>query len=543
MKRERSLLKAVVASFVAVVLLVSVSIIKAQTNSDISTYFATAPVISDIKPDSMTVEWGSYPNLNKTTHYQVQINNMLYGTSTRFNRYELTKMTPGRTAKVAITTYHEGKIAGVSSATTVLMPPDPPKGITGYNVGSASVGLIWRKTISATEYRVYEYPNVLLASVDGASNSVYLTGLNPGASMTFIVTAVNSGGESYMSSKISVQLLPPPPVMSVKSDEIGASWFILHWTPVEKAISYTVLVNDEEKATVDANTLEYRVDSLATGTSVSVKMKAVNETGGSEFSEPIIIELLPDTPILSLVTVSSFSCTLRWSAANGAQYYKLYQSSKWAIGNYQSTVFSVTLTDGITPGTVASYTIKAVNGAGESDFSNSVVATFTSVSSEATLLALKPDYMANGIPELRRIAEQYRGSPLVVVQFPKALKNPELALEAGYLNELASDPTMKDVRFLVIFSSEVPSVSSFKSKNIRWMKTKKRKALNISQKIPVVCFYNSDGWLQKVTRVSMIILTESDIYKWLPEVFESGKRLENLYREEIEKFNELHDLK
>ena len=528
-----------VISLIFVTILMYVGIASAQTSSDIAFYFATPPSISDLKPDSMTVTWHSFPNFNQTTHYQVQINNQLYGASTKFERKLLKGLVPGRTAKISVVTYHEGKIAGISSPTIILMPPDVPQGVTAYKVGSASLGLIWNKSISANKYKIYEYPNTLLATVDGASNSVFLSGLTPGASLTFVVTALNYSGESYMSSQLSVQLLPPPPSMSVKASEIGQSWFVLHWTPVEEAVGYKIFVNDEEKAEVDAQTLKYRLDGLATGTAVSVKMKAVNNTGISEISEPIIVQLIPDTPVLSLVTVSSYSCTLRWSAANGTNYYKIYEDNQWAIANLPATTLSVTLTDGITPGAVASYSVKAVNGAGESDFSNIVIATFTSVSTQATLLAMQPDLMECGIREPHRISKKYRGKPIVVIQFPTLLENPELALEARYIYDLAVSEDMKNVRFLVIFSQTIPDLRQYKSKNIEWKKISKHSSMRVNGKIPVVSFYNSQGYLQKVTRISMIILTESDIYKWLPETLEKNGKSKCLYHEEKIKFDNL----
>ena len=160
-------------------------------NNRKDSYFSRVPVIENIKSDKMSVSWDPYPDFNNTTHYQVQLNHALYGSSTRDNKIDLQSLQPGSTYKTSIVTYQDGTVVGVSSPTTVLMAPAIPQGITPYNIGSASFALVWTKVHSATEYRIYEFPNKILATTSADINTAFITGLTPGSIISVSMTALN----------------------------------------------------------------------------------------------------------------------------------------------------------------------------------------------------------------------------------------------------------------------------------------------------------------------------------------------------------------
>jgi hypothetical protein len=522
------------------VVVVFLSYLSADNFTENRNYFAQAPQLSEILPDQLEVTWTTYPDFNSRTHYQVQLNHALYGSSQQDLNTLVKNLEPGGTYAVSVVTYHEGTVAGVSSPATVLMPPAVPSEIMVYDVGSASFKLIWQQVNSATKYRVYRFPDILLAEVDEPQNKVTLTGLTPGEAFTIFVSAVNSTGESYRSESMLVQLLPPPPAITIIEDEIGPTWFSMKWEPIENAESYTIVINDTDVATLASTTLEYRAEGLPAGTAVGVKIRSQNSSGASETSEQVIVQLLPATPVLAATEVSSYSCTLQWSVANGATYYKVYLNKEWAIFNVPSSINQVVITENVTAGMTATYTVKAGNGTGESEHSVPVLVTFTG--SETMRLA-GAEQMLNGLlfNPSDRLGISHRGQPLVSIYFPEELGGAELDLEASYLDSLASMPQLRNIKFIAVFTTHRIKLSSMMSRNLIWKKVRDGSIkYSLPGMLPLVKFYDSEGWLQKQARVSMPILTAEEVLKHLPEAIEKSEGLVELYSEERETFNRLH---
>lgn len=516
-----------------------IGFLEAGSEREKSGYFAVAPVISNIKPDEFQVSWTIFPEFNDKTHYQVQLNHSLYGSSQKITGTTVRRLQPGGTYDVAVVTYHNGNVAGVSSETRVLMAPASPAHINIYDVGSASFKIIWQQVNTALKYRVYRFPDVLLAEVDEPANKAAVYGLTPGEKVLVFMTAINQTGESYKSEPQEVQLLPPPPVLSIIDHEIGQNWFGLKWNSVENASAYVIIVNDVEVARVASDTFEYRVENLPVGTAVSVKMKAENASGLSEESEPLIVQLLPATPVLAVVEISSFSCTLQWSVANGATYYKIYEDKEWCLHNLPASINQVTINEHINPGSTATYTVKAGNGTGESEHSLPVVVTFTNNTRiEPPAAELLPNLLQISSD---RLSPNLRGTPLVSVYFPIELDGPELALEATWLDQLASLSQLQKVRFFGVFTRETPKIRAAKRLNLSWKSSRKNpERFYLPGNLPLVRFYDSDGFLRRVVRVSMLILTPEDIFREIPEAFEQDAELIELYREEKNTFENLH---
>ena len=519
-----------------------ISLLQARGKVDDAAYFAIAPVLSNVKPDQVNVSWNVFPGFNGKTHYQVQLNHSLYGSSLKGTVAQVQNLAPGGIYDFAIVTYHNGSVAGVSSATRLQMPPGTPAGLNVYDIGSASFRVIWEQVQTAQRYRLYRFPDVLLAEVDDPGNKAFVTGLTAGERLLIYMTAVNSTGESYKSEAQTVQLLPPPPALSLAEGEIGQDWFGMTWNAVENAQTYVVIINEVEVARLASDTLTYRAENLLAGTTVSVKMKAENSSGLSEESEAIIVQLLPATPVLAAGDISSISCILQWSVATGSTYYKVFENDEWCIFNVPSTINQVVVSQNVSEGMTATYTVKAGNGTGESTPSNSVVVTFSGSAS----IQLDPVGATSLLPSLlqmnqERLASSLQGTPLVSVYFPADLSGPELALEASWLNRLAAETSMRKIRFFGVFTGEPAGIKISKRENIDWKVARKdSRRYFLPGNIPLVRFYDSDGWLRHMARVSMLILTPEDVFKELPEAFEENARLIELYREEKESFENLH---
>lgn len=517
------------------------SLLEAGLKAGRSEYFNQLPRITHQDSASLKVEWSLYPEFNKSTHYQVQLNNALYGSSTKETSKNLTRLQPGGTYRIAVVTYDKGSAIGVSSATTVLMAPPTPTGISTWQIGTDSVGLIWQAVNSASKYRIYQNPDKLLLETDASETKAFLSGFTPGSLLSLRISAVNATGESFFSDIFKVQLLPVGPIVSFVENQIGATWFAISWLKVTNAIGYKIIVNDEIVASVSADLTEYRVDGLQAGTTLSVKMTAVNSSGVSETSEPIIIQLIPATPVLAVAQVSSYSCTLQWSVANGATYYKVYLDKSYAVMNVPSTINTVTLTEHITAGTVANYTVKAANGTGESDHSNLVVVNFTA-SSARIIEAGDMETVQASLYQFndQQMPESLRGKPLVWVYFPPELSGPELALEVSFFDSFTRLAEMSGVRFVGVFTREIVKLKSLKRANLSWKRATVGNDIRIPGQLPMVRFYGPDGLLRNCIRIPMAILSPDEIYKELPECIEKQEEMQFLYQETQERFDSLH---
>lgn len=517
------------------------TILVAQQERQTNPYFAVAPTVNHVKPDTLDVSWTLFPDFNKTTHYQVQINHTLYGSSTKATAMRLEGLQPGGVYDVSVVTYDNGSAKGVSSPTRVLMAPQSPKLLGTYEIGTSSVGIYWQKVDTALKYRIYEHPDTLLAEVAADQTKTHLTGLQSGKLYVLRMTAINSTGESFMSEPLNVQLLPPPPVFSFIEKEIGDTWFTLKWQEVANAIRYHIFVNESEVASAGASINQYRVEGLPAGTAASVRMTAVNSSGSSEQSEAVIIQLLPATPLLAVSDVSSYSCTLAWSVANGATYYKVYENNEWAIMNVPATINNVTITEHIYVGQTATYTVKAGNGTGESAHSNPVVVTYTSERGIVRENGYREQVQRLVYQFNDSLATAHKGYPVVWVYFPHELEGPSLELEAYYFDALTTMKELQDVRFVGVFTGSTVSVKGSRRKNLTWKKATAANRIQIPGNLPLVRFYGSDGLLKNMLRISMAIISPMDIFKELPEAFEKNADMIQLYQESQTRFDELHD--
>ncbi|HEY9069230.1 MAG TPA: fibronectin type III domain-containing protein [Candidatus Ozemobacteraceae bacterium] len=328
----------------------------------------SAPIVSLITPVSFHVGWATYPAADETTHYQPRIGNALYGVSVTGAETTVVGLRPGRTTDVSILTYHRGTLIGVSSPTAVLTGPDAPSALSAYDIATSGFSLRWQPVDTATAYRIYRLPDTLLATVTASSTQTRLVGFQPGETLRIGMTAVNPSSASFFSASITVLLLPAPPVMRVVTSEIGQTSFVVTWTPVAGAATYTVLTDGAVSGGVASDANRYTVSGLAPGSSVAVQVRAENESGSSELSSPPVrVLLLPPTPAAPVAEeIGPKRVKIRWAAIAGVEGYKVWRDHDWLVANVPATVTSVQLVSGINPGDVATYTVSAWNATGDS---------------------------------------------------------------------------------------------------------------------------------------------------------------------------------
>jgi fibronectin type 3 domain-containing protein len=182
------------------------------------------------------------------------------------------------------------------SATPLLPSPAVPTGLSA-TAGNAQVSLTWSASTGATSYHVKR------STASGAetqiaaptSSSYTDTGLTNGTKYFYVVSAVNSGGESANSAEVSatptVPVTPPPTPTGLQATA-GNAQVSLKWNASTGATTYHVkrsTVNGGPYGTAVASptTTSYSDTSVTNGTAYYYVVSAANSAGESANSEQV----------------------------------------------------------------------------------------------------------------------------------------------------------------------------------------------------------------------------------------------------------------
>ena len=195
----------------------------------------------------------------------------------------------------------ESGASNEASATPQMPPPPAPAGLTA-TAGDARVNLAWGASSSATSYRVKRASGgsyVEIANAVTATNYVDGTVTN-GVAYTYVVTAVNTGGESGSSNTASVTPVLPPPAapsnltaISVTRTQINLSWADNSTNEdgfrIERS---TDNVTFTQIAQLGANVKNYASTGLTRNKVYYHRVRAFNTTGSSPPSNTITTKTL-----------------------------------------------------------------------------------------------------------------------------------------------------------------------------------------------------------------------------------------------------------
>jgi len=277
-----------------------------------------------------------------------------------------------------------------------VMPsvPAAPATVTAVG-GTGQVTLTWSAVSNATAYNIYYGTTSGVSKTTGtkiaSATSPYVqTGLTAGTTYYYIVTAVNSAGESVASATASAATASAPPVPSVPSAPAnvmatgGTNQVTLSWNAVTGATSYNVYyatttgVTTSNGTKVSNATSPAVLTSLAAGTTYYYIVTAVNSTGESTASTQVSATTLSATPAPTVpaaptgitATGGANQVTVSWTAVTGATSYNIYYSTASGMttmtGTKIASVTSPYVHTGLTAGTTYYYIVTAVNSAGES---------------------------------------------------------------------------------------------------------------------------------------------------------------------------------
>ena len=310
----------------------------------------------------------------------------------------------GTTYFFVVTAVNAAGESALSSEVTATPEPPAPTAPTGVQAtaGDTQATVSWTAVNGATSYNIYYGTAAGVTIANGtkspnATSPQTITGLLDGTPYYLVVTAVNAGGESAVSTEVTVTPITKPSGIVVSAENSQAK---VAWLSALGATSYNLyygttnpltIANSSGKISVSAsagtsnNTLYFQqpVTLLTNGTTYYFAVTAVNaggETGlSSQKSAKPSATVTPGSP--AAVTVSSTATgqvQVVWGDyvpdATSYNAYYLQASSAPTTATVISTGTKValttaspqTLTTGFTSGLTYWFVVTSVNGSVES---------------------------------------------------------------------------------------------------------------------------------------------------------------------------------
>lgn len=208
----------------------------------------------------------------------------------------------------------------------------------------------------------------------GTSTSYRHEGLQPGTEHTYRVRTINSTGTGRWSGYYARYTIIDPPVVPVNfaAGNVTNKLITLNWDWVTDAFGYQIEVNGSQIINVpNGGTMQYVLNSISPDTDYTFRLRAYNVGGDSPWTEELNVTTLPDppnTPENITTEASKYAVELSWPSVERAEsYWIMVDGIK--IDNGKNTTF--THTD-LMPLSGHTYTIKAVNRGGESEWSEKI---------------------------------------------------------------------------------------------------------------------------------------------------------------------------
>ena len=352
---------------------VSVTATNAGGTSAVSTASPSITLIPSI-PSNVTATAGnetatvSFTNVAGATSYLLTrtLNGVDVSQVGLSSPIAVTGLINGNTYSFRVQSYNEGGYSLMSSSVSTTLIPNKPTLVTA-TAGSTTASVAFTGSNGSTTYTVLSSGG---QSATGTYSPIIVSGLVPGSSYTFTVTATNGGGtsdSSVTSESITLKPLPPTNVTGISSGTTAAVSF----TASDGATTYTV-TSSPENHTLTGSASPITLSGLNAGQTYTFTVTATNVGGTSAASvASTAVTLVPSAPTSVTVVTGNTTATVSFLPAFGATSYTVTTAPGGLNVTGNSSPLTIT---GLTNGAIYTFSVTASNAAGTSS-SESVSAT------------------------------------------------------------------------------------------------------------------------------------------------------------------------
>jgi chitodextrinase len=390
-----------------------------NASSQSTAVIVATPVIDTIAPSTPTglvatavsgtrinLSWSASKDNVAVTGYRVFRNSVLLVSLGNVSTYQDSSLSAGTTYTYTVQALDAARNVSAqsaqASATTATAldttPPTTPTNLVGNAVSTIRIDLSWSASTDndvVANYRLYR-AGVVVATL--TSTTYQDIGLTPGTTYTYRVDAVDAtGNASGLSAAVTVSTPSPPDTTApttpagLAASAVSDTKIDLSWSPSTDNVAVTGyrVIRNGSLATTLGNVTTFQDTGLKASTLYSYRVQALDAAGNvSPQSNAASATTLatpdttpPTTP--SGVTASAISATrigVSWSPSTDnvlVTGYRIYRN-----GVFLTAVGTVTTSQdtGLTPSATYTYTVDAIDAAGNaSGMSTSAAATTMAV--------------------------------------------------------------------------------------------------------------------------------------------------------------------
>lgn len=292
-------------------------------------------------------------------------------------------VTVGSTYKYRVFATGSAQNSGYSASATAGVAPAAATGLAVAAFSATQINLTWDDTTGETGYRVERSLNgttwTSIATTAADAESYSSIGLSPGTRYYYRLVSLGSAGNSSPTAAADTFTVPLAP--TTLAGAATTSSIALSWTNVAGETGYRVEKstdggeNWETLATTAVNVVTLTDTGLTAGTTYRYRVFALN-AGGASAATSLVRSTKTNAPSgLSATEVTATAAALQWTGVDGETGYRveLLKGTAFISAGTTSADDTDLAVPNLTPGTSYTFRVVAVNDAGASAASGTLV--------------------------------------------------------------------------------------------------------------------------------------------------------------------------